>query len=263
LALLTDDFTGTNGDPWDSGKWTTYLDSGSIQDIQSNAGRQVTDGGYLDYCLAVATPAAVQDAEVLLSIDPNTANTGEQNEIVVLRGSGDESTNGEPTDGYELFCETRANAHGVALYRRIADSRSASLATTTSRSSNGVKFWVRMQVEDSGSDVIIRTKSWDDGAGEPGTWDIEYTDSSPGILLGATGTLHLVAQAGASEVVDNRIDDVTYSTLGTVETVIRPIADTAGTGWDTAPTASQSLYAQVDEETASDTDYIYATDPNP
>ena len=49
----------------------------------------------------------------------------------------------------------------------------------------------------------------------------------------------------------------------TVETVIRPIADTTGTGWDSAPVGSQDLWAQVDEILANDTDYIYATDPNP
>jgi hypothetical protein len=48
-----------------------------------------------------------------------------------------------------------------------------------------------------------------------------------------------------------------------IESEIRPVADTAATGWDSAPTASQDLWAQVDEETPSDTDYIYAMDPNP
>ena len=51
--------------------------------------------------------------------------------------------------------------------------------------------------------------------------------------------------------------------LTELQTVIRPISDTAGTGWDSAPTGSQDLFAQVDEVVASDTDYIYTTDPNP
>lgn len=36
-----------------------------------------------------------------------------------------------------------------------------------------------------------------------------------------------------------------------------PISDISSTDWDTAPTASQSLYVQLDEETRSDTDYIF------
>lgn len=36
-----------------------------------------------------------------------------------------------------------------------------------------------------------------------------------------------------------------------------PASDISSTDWETAPTASQSLYAQLDETTRSDTDYIY------
>lgn len=45
--------------------------------------------------------------------------------------------------------------------------------------------------------------------------------------------------------------------------LIRPVGDDAAAFWDSAPTASQALYAQVDEVTPSDTDYIFAEDPNP
>lgn len=40
---------------------------------------------------------------------------------------------------------------------------------------------------------------------------------------------------------------------------VYPDADVSATGWDTAPTASQDLYVQVDESTPSDTDYIFPT----
>lgn len=51
--------------------------------------------------------------------------------------------------------------------------------------------------------------------------------------------------------------------LTELQTVIRPISDTAGTGWDSAPVGSQDLFAQVDEVVFSDTDYIFTEDPNP
>ena len=54
-----------------------------------------------------------------------------------------------------------------------------------------------------------------------------------------------------------------YVNDSVVETVIRPISDTAGTGWDSAPVGSQDLYLQVDEAVTSDTDYIFTEDPNP
>jgi len=48
-----------------------------------------------------------------------------------------------------------------------------------------------------------------------------------------------------------------------VETEIRPVGDDGAAFWDTAPTVSQDLWPQVDEETPSDTDYIFADDPHP
>ena len=74
-----------------------------------------------------------------------------------------------------------------------------------------------------------------------------------------SGSNTLSAMTGATTEAGSGIEN----TSGTVETVIRPIADTAATGWDSAPTGSQSLWSQVDEAVTSDTDYIYTTDPNP
>ena len=45
--------------------------------------------------------------------------------------------------------------------------------------------------------------------------------------------------------------------------ILYPTSDVAGTGWDSAPTPSQDLWAQVDEVVASDTDYMFTEDPNP
>jgi hypothetical protein len=49
----------------------------------------------------------------------------------------------------------------------------------------------------------------------------------------------------------------------TLQSIIYPTSDIAATGWDSAPTPSQDLWAQVDEVVASDTDYIFTEDPNP
>jgi hypothetical protein len=45
-----------------------------------------------------------------------------------------------------------------------------------------------------------------------------------------------------------------------LEPAVRPVSDVSGAGWDTAPSASQDLFAQLDEETPSDTDYIFSED---
>jgi len=44
---------------------------------------------------------------------------------------------------------------------------------------------------------------------------------------------------------------------------LRPVSDTSAAGWESAPTAAQPLWQQVDEVAADDADYIYAMDPNP
>jgi hypothetical protein len=48
-----------------------------------------------------------------------------------------------------------------------------------------------------------------------------------------------------------------------LQSIIYPISDIAATGWDSAPVASLPLWDMVNEATASDTDYIFAEDPNP
>lgn len=45
--------------------------------------------------------------------------------------------------------------------------------------------------------------------------------------------------------------------VGLTQLVV-PTTDVLTTGWDTYPVASQALYAQIDETTPSDSDYIYA-----
>ena len=82
----------------------------------------------------------------------------------------------------------------------------------------------------------------------------------------------LTTVGSADPPVGTYFDDVTgvvgtigFRTLVTasLEEIIRPVADSAAAGWDSAPTASQDLWAQVDEVVASDTDYIFVEDPNP
>jgi len=99
-----------------------------------------------------------------------------------------------------------------------------------------------------------------------GSGDDEATPSAVGITVGvpsvtAVGEVNATATASAVPLTVG-VPSVVASG-GEVQTVIRPISDTTGTGWDSAPTGSQALYLQVDEAVASDTDYIYTTDPNP
>ena len=119
----------------------------------------------------------------------------------------------------------------------------------------------------------------DDYSAETISWDESFTELGKHLgganpyITGACATRIITATVAAATLTatwTTAIADVRGLFLwlheasgSVVETVIRPIWDTAGTGWDSAPTGSQDLYLQVDEVVASDTDYIYAMDPNP
>jgi len=130
--------------------------------------------------------------------------------------------------------------------------------------------WIRVEGRITRENVAgtsagkIEVKYWntasDTGAA---TGSVDLTQETSDILTGLWLRWEGNESWNYDDLEISNIDWIGPVSTGTVETVIRPIADTAGTGWDTAPTGSQALYAQVDEETASDTDYMYATDPNP
>jgi hypothetical protein len=82
------------------------------------------------------------------------------------------------------------------------------------------------------------------------------TITDPAGVTDTTSRVHVAARV-ASEAVgvtDTTLDNLLYE-------VIRPIADISAAGWDTAPTASEALWDQLDEFAASDTDYIFAEAP--
>ena len=81
------------------------------------------------------------------------------------------------------------------------------------------------------------------------------------LVVSSTGTYETTAEDFSSAASTGII--VTYRVTGVAEAVLYPTSDVAGTGWDSAPTAAQDLFAQVDEVVASDTDYMFTEDPNP
>jgi len=194
-----DRFTGTNSDPWDSTKWPTTGDSGgttNTYDIQGNEGHSYIVGGVDDYNSFVSSSGQVQDGDITILIDPDSSNHN-QWLYLCFRSSGEigGSAAGRPATAYYYRVHLGSSQTGSTdlWYRRISDSESATLATgSASQRSTGGRFYVRAQVEDSGSDTILRSKEWNEGDQEASSWDIEYTDTSPGALHGATGVMQLV-----------------------------------------------------------------------
>ena len=218
MATFSDDFTGTNDDPWDSGKWTTTEWGTALVDIQGNEGRAANTGTYNDGVTAEANSTTdVRDAAVLLSVDNVADNAGNQQFNVYLRATGalntDVGTRGQPANAYNLHMRVENDTYNWWLYRRIADTNTDLSISANSRV-NFNKFWVRMEVVDVADDVVIRVKAWSDGEAEPGSWDDQKTDTSPGILHGSTGILALRSYAGGSNEVDVRVDALEFNDLG-------------------------------------------------
>ena len=94
-------------------------------------------------------------------------------------------------------------------------------------------------------------------------------DITPGLATNLTSTFDPVIVVGTVDITPglttqlvSTFAPVVALTLGTL-TETRPVSDVLTAGWDSAPTASQALWEQVNEVTPSDVDYIFAEDSNP
>jgi hypothetical protein len=228
---FTDDWTGDNDDPWNSDKWPTITWEGTVDeiaDIQSNEGRMKVGVALDDYVSANADSITdIQDAEVLLHVDPsNAVESDNQYFYVCLRSTGEQQSGGaggRPETAYYLRLEcgdNNANESGAnRVYARKANSEGSNILEITSADRvAGEPFWIRFQVIDNGSDVDVKVKIWDDSGGEPGAWSGEVTDTSPGILHGASGILQLVSRDRTNSAsMDVRLDDIWYNNAGAPE----------------------------------------------
>lgn len=220
-VIFTGDFTGTNGDPIDSGSYTTNSE-GSVEDyieIQDNEAKLKCGDSTDDFCSIRVDTADITNCQVLLYVDPsNISNSDNQWLYVMLRSSG-ESVNanaGRPATAYYWRFHLGNTKTGTSdyLYRRISDSESSSLRTAGAWRNANEPFYVRMEVEDSGSDVIIYCSAWDADASEPGSWDETYTDTSPGALHDYAGQAQFVLRNFAgSNSPHLRIDDISIQDL--------------------------------------------------
>jgi len=131
--------------------------------------------------------------------------------------SGWYSAGAQPSTCYKLLIRTDLLKNGTSLDRRLSAVEVSlyggdSDPQANSRGTDYGPFWVRAQVEDVGSDTVIRGKVWTDGNSEPTAWDFVYTDTTSGALYGADGGFGFRSYAAseATNPVDNRIDDVAF-----------------------------------------------------
>lgn len=229
---FTDDFTGTNGDPWDSTKWPTQGGASTVTDavdIQNNEGRLyagTSQGG----SWAAATAASITsltDSTGEMRIIPSTTGGNTEWLYVCIRSSGEQQSaqDGRPATTYYFRFLVNGASTQSYLLRRLSNSEatldSDILGTNASRNA-AEPFYLKWEIEDDASvsgDTDIRYKMWDADGTEPGGWET-LTDGSPGALYGTAGVFQLVGRNYTSTAyVDVQVDDVSINALGGAQTI--------------------------------------------
>jgi hypothetical protein len=173
--LFSEDFVGTNGDPWDAGKWSTVYDSGAgaTATIQGNAGRISVGGGGYTRMVQMAV-GDYSNCTIRFSITPGSGSV-EQYTGINFRADPNHTPQGqlEITDnGYFMGWES---SHFLVL-RKIVAGVSSNLTgeVDIGNAASLVKRWFKIVL--AGSSIQVYT--WLDGDTEPGSPTMSGTDAT-------------------------------------------------------------------------------------
>jgi len=216
MAVETIDFTGTNDDPWPSG-WTFDLPSGSgpTTSIQGNRGRGTTSTAARDL-YAVRTADSLLDSDVTFVMAATTATAGPADMI-------------GPVSRY---------ASASVCYRARAryDNNTIELTRNgtqvgTFQPNGGAGYdaaWrIRLRTTVSGSDALVQVRYWEASAAEPGTWQIEYTDTAP-LSAGKCGVFYNFQTSGVQYDIDDYVRDDLVSGEAHTRTITRVVSTHTG-----------------------------------
>jgi hypothetical protein len=204
--LATDTFTGTNGAAW-SATWTTGRDGGGggTATIQSNAGRILVGTSPDIRTARRVNITAPVDAVALFKFKFNAATPGNCFPQYFVRST---NTTLDTQGGYRVLMD-RAGSWEVA--KSVSYSQSALTNTLTGTTTaisktftDGVWYWVRFGAVGS----AIKARVWDDGSGEPGSWQWESTDTTYTTAGSGTG----ITVSGATSVQFD-MDDFSLDTV--------------------------------------------------
>ncbi len=173
---VSEDFTGTDGDSWDS-QWTVQPIGSTVinTDIQSNEGRAYK--GYFDQngsALAYINTATGLTADQTAQFRHSSNATGAG---LIARGY-DSNNDGDIDTFYALRATSgsgASNSNYLAIYKHTPNG-TTKLANAGKLMKIGVDQHVRFVVETtSEGDTRLRGRMWDDGQTEPTEWDIDIT----------------------------------------------------------------------------------------
>lgn len=237
-VILSDNFTGTNGDAWNASNWTTRTEgtTGSST-IQTNRGRATAATGAYTAQYALGAPASGDADDFDVTFSWADTSTGEQYIDFIYRCTTN-PTSGVP--GSAFVVEIGPNSDKIGVYSLDSGGAFSTGIFVTSAGVNDTnRHWMRVLVVGTQHKV----KWWDDGSGEPGTWQIDETDPDGGgwttgrVLLGklngAAGT------SRSTDFDDFSLDDLTVSATATPATLamtLAPQAPSPSAGGSMTPT---------------------------
>lgn len=210
-VILSDAFTGTNGDAWNASNWTTRTEgtTGSST-IQTNRGRATAATGAYTGQYALGAPASGDADDFDVTFSWADTSTGEQYIDFIYRCTTN-PTSGVP--GSAFVVEIGPNSDKIGVYSLDSGGAFSTGIFVTSAGVNDTnRHWMRVLVVGTQHKV----KWWDDGSGEPGTWQIDETDPDGGgwttgrVLLGKVN-----GAAGTSRSTD--FDDFSLDDLITTD----------------------------------------------
>lgn len=242
--IIVDPFTGTNGDPWDSGKWTTNtIGAGSVADIQSNKGRLEGGAGSFLTANAISTMASQTDCELYCTFDVDSGSQESYLEIT-LRGDGLwlDAEESEPQNGY--FIDIAPGSTPDIRLRKAVASVKTTLASSSGTSNvlSGVIYGLRFRAVGT----AIKVRYWDTAGAEPSSWDFEVTDSD--ITAGIVQLSKVTGSAAAARTTN--VDDLVIKALRVPHTsfadrVIVPGGSIIAKGYESIISMTSSAVRQV------------------
>ena len=171
MALFTEDFTGTDTDPWNTTNWETATGAGT-RTINSNKGRIVTTGG-TDYDGVTSQLKSglgvVGDFDATIDVGwTSLAGTAAAQFIWNFR----HNFFGE---GFRIHVRQSGGVWYWDLYSETGYASTSRANGTTTPPANSGDTW-RFRVQCIGS--AVKGKWWDLAGGEPGSWQAEITESN-------------------------------------------------------------------------------------
>lgn len=191
--VFSDDFTGTDGAPWDPSKWTlSSQDSGSDPDIFGNEGRMQAAAVANSSSQAVAIMSDVLDTDVTVAF--TFAETDADSVLLVwVRANGTWTGAGDRPDGPGLGAEWWNDRQQAKLIAQKANNDQVQEDQQNVRMpADTAQHWVRVRAVDGDIGDFSKLKFWTGTKeDEPADWDLEFHPADESYIA-AAGVVQLV-----------------------------------------------------------------------